>query len=48
VGAGAGTTVSKGIEHNQQSKTAADQTGGPTPMNHTEDRGIAQAPTAVQ
>ncbi len=42
VGAGAGTAVSKGVEHNEQSKTAADQTGGPTPlMQHDkEDPGM--------
>src|SRR6188472_3028673 len=38
IGAGAGTAVSKGIEHNEQSKSAADQTGSPTPlMNHTDN-----------
>jgi hypothetical protein len=42
VGAGAGTAVSKGIEHNEQSKTASDQTSGPTPLTD------APAPTGSQ
>jgi hypothetical protein len=41
IGAGAGTAVSKGIEHNEQSKSAADQTGSPTPLISRTDNGNA-------
>ncbi len=49
VGAGAGTAVSKGIEHNQQSKTAVDQSNGPTDLTrHAEDSGNVPTPNRVQ
>ena len=48
VGAGAGTAVSKGVQHNEQSKTAA-QTNGPTDLTHpADDAGNAQAPASTQ
>jgi osmotically inducible lipoprotein OsmB len=47
VGAGAGTAVSKGTEHNEQSKTASDQTGATTPLAHPAEQNPS-APTSAQ
>ncbi len=48
-GGTAGVLVDKAVEHSRHSKTAADQTIGPTDLTRrAEDTGEVQTPTRVQ